>query len=67
MEPVQLKLVVAEEVNELEGRLSASRQRVREVEASLAEAASQRNSLSSLLETRLKELEASKVTGSKTK
>lgn len=56
----------AEEVNELEGRLSASRQRVREVEASLAEAASQRDNNSSLLETRLKELEASKVTSSRT-
>lgn len=59
--------VVTEEVNELEGRLSASRQRVRDVEASLAEVTSQRDNSTSLLETRLSELEASKLTNSKTK
>lgn len=56
----------AEEVNELEGRLSASRQRVREVEAKLAEVTSDRNNTTGLLGTHQKELEASKATNLKT-
>ncbi|XP_045134114.1 golgin subfamily A member 2-like isoform X2 [Portunus trituberculatus] len=56
----------AEEVNELEGRLSASRQRVREVEAKLAEVTSDRNNTTGLLETHQRELEASKATNLKT-
>ncbi|KAK8402432.1 hypothetical protein O3P69_000682 [Scylla paramamosain] len=56
----------AEEVNELEGRLSASRQRVREVEAKLAEVTGDRNNTTGLLETHQKELEASKATNLKT-
>ncbi|KAG0730072.1 Golgin subfamily A member 2 [Chionoecetes opilio] len=55
-----------EEVIELEGRLGASRQRVREVEGRLGTVTGDRDCSSSLLETQVKELEAKKATNLKT-
>ena len=56
-----------EEVNELEGRLDASRQRVREVEARLVEVTGDKNNTNALLDTQVKELEATKTTNLKTR